>query len=302
MTAPIVPVDRTPSHPPTPSAHGHRPVPRRFLMCPPEHFTVAYAINAWMDPSQPVDPARAMAQWQGLVDTYRCLGHEVVTVPATPGLPDMVFAANGGLVMDGIAVGARFATQQRAPEAALYAAHLRAAGIEVVHEPEHVNEGEGDLLVVGDVILAGTGYRTDARAHGEVATLTGREVVPLRLVDPRYYHLDTAAFALDDNTIAYLPAAFDEASREELEHRFPDAVIASEADAAVLGLNAVSDGKHVVLAEEAEGLAAQVEARGFEPVPVAVSELRKAGGGPKCCTMELRPARSADLTVEEISA
>jgi N-dimethylarginine dimethylaminohydrolase len=262
---------------------------RRFLMCPPEHFDVTYAINAWMDPSIPVDRGLAMRQWLRLRQIYLDLGHEVVTVPAVPGLPDMVFAANGGLVVDGLAVGARFATRERAPEAALYRGHLRAAGLDVVHEPEFVNEGEGDLLVAGDVILAGTGFRTDPRAHAEIARLTGWEVVPLRLVDPRYYHLDTAACVIDATTIAYLPEAFDEAGQAELARRFPDAIRVGRADAEVLGLNAVSDGRHVVLTQEAEGIADQLRERGYVPVPVDLSELRKAGGGPKCCTMELRP-------------
>jgi N-dimethylarginine dimethylaminohydrolase len=292
MPAPIVPIGRAATSTTSdglavsPHRSGHV---RRLLMCPPEQFDVVYAINAWMDPTVPVDRELAMRQWRRLRQIYLDLGHQVVTVPAGPGLPDMVFAANGGLVVDGIAVGARFATRERAPEAALYREHLRAAGLEVVHEPEFVNEGEGDLLVAGDVILAGTGFRTDPRAHAEIARLTGREVVPLRLVDPRYYHLDTAACVIDAATIAYLPEAFDGAGRAELERRFPDAIQVERADAEVLGLNAVSDGRHVVLTQEAEGFADRLRERGYVPVPVDLSELRKAGGGPKCCTMELRP-------------
>ena len=278
------------------AAAPHRGSPRRYLLCPPTYFEVVYAINPWMDTTVPVDRDRAVEQWERLVATYIALGHDVVTVPPAPDLPDMVFAANGGVVVDGFAVGARFATQERGPEAELYRDHLRAAGIDVVHEPRFVNEGEGDLLVAGDVILAGTGFRTDPRAHAEVAQLTGREVVPLRLVDPRYYHLDTAACVLDEHTIAYLPAAFDDASRTELERRFPEAILATEQDAAMLGLNAVSDGRHVVLPQEAQRFASQLEERGYVPVPVDVSELRKAGGGPKCCTLELRPGL-ADLEV-----
>jgi N-dimethylarginine dimethylaminohydrolase len=317
VTAPIVPIhdrttaaDRAATASQHPGAHlvvgERRSTPRRYLMCPPDHFDVVYAINPWMDTSQPVDRRRAVAQWETLVATYERLGHEVTRVPAVSGLPDMVFAANGGLVVDGIAVGARFATAERAPEALRYRHALRGAGFEVVHEPTFTNEGEGDLLVAGEVVLAGTGFRTDARAHGEVAALTGREVVSLRLVDPRYYHLDTAMCVLDDDTIAYLPEAFDADGRHELERRFPDAIQADPEDAAVLGLNAVSDGRHVVLPREAEGLASQLAARGFEPIPVDLAELRRAGGGPKCCTLELRPApgnavaRSTDA--EEVSA
>ncbi|MFA9431507.1 dimethylargininase [Egicoccus sp. AB-alg2] len=275
---------------PAPEQTDRQATRRRFLMTPPTHFEVAYAINAWMDPSAPVDRQRAIRQWEDLVAVYESLGHDVVRATPAPGLPDMVFAANGGVVVGGIAVGARFATPQRAPEAALYREALSDAGIEVVHEPSYVNEGEGDYVVVGDTILAGTGFRTDIRAHAELARLTGREVVSLRLVDPRFYHLDVAVFALDDDNVAYYPGAFDDVGRAELARRYPDAIVASEQDALVLGLNAVSDGRHVVVAHEADHLVHRLAERGYVPIPIDLSELRKSGGGVKCCTLELRPA------------
>ncbi|GGI03283.1 amidinotransferase [Egicoccus halophilus] len=278
---------------PAPESTDRRATRRRFLMTPPTEFDVVYAINAWMDPSRPVDTALAMRQWEDLVAVYESLGHDVVRATPGPGLPDMVFAANGGVVVGGIAVGARFATAERGPEAVLYREALFAAGVEVVHEPTHVNEGEGDYVVVGDTILAGTGFRTDRRAHDELARLTGREVVSLQLDDPRFYHLDVAVFALDDDNVAYYPGAFDAAGRAELERRWPDAVLADEHDALVLGCNAVSDGRHVVVAHEATSLIGQLAARGFVPIPVDLSEFRKSGGGVKCCTMELRPAPGA---------
>lgn len=268
---------------------------RRYLMCAPRHFDVAYAINPWMDPTAPVDRDRALAQWHELRATYERLGHRVELVEPVPGLPDMVFAANGGLVVDGRAMGARFRFPERAPEADAYLAWLREHVDPDARAPQATNEAEGDLLVAGGAVLAGTGFRTDRAAHDEVAAWSGREVVTLELVDPRYYHLDTALAVLDDDTIAWLPAAFSGASQAELRRRFPDAIEASPDDAAVLGLNAVSDGHHVVLAAQAERLADDLAAAGFTPVPVDLSELLKAGGGPKCCTMELRPVRATEL-------
>jgi N-dimethylarginine dimethylaminohydrolase len=201
----------------------------------------------------------------------------------------MLYAANGATVLGGVVLGARFRHPQRALEAVAHATWFRRAGLPVV-EAEFVNEGEGDLLVVGgDVILAGAGFRTDPRAHAEAARVLCREVVPLRLVDPRYYHLDTAVAVLDATTLAWLPEAFDRRSRAVLRERFPDALVADPADAAVLGLNAVSDGRHVVLPARATRLAARLAERGFVPVPVDLSELLKGGGGPKCCTLEVRP-------------
>lgn len=287
----MIPVTSVLSHP---SATGGRTATcRRYLMCRPEHFAVTYAINPWMRPGIPVDRALAIRQWHALRVAYLDLGHRVDLLDPVPGLPDMVYAANGATVVDGVVLGARFRHRERAAEAAAHAAWFRAAGFDRVVEPEFVNEGEGDLLVVGPpggrVVLAGSGFRTDPRAHAEAARVLGLPVVALELVDPRYYHLDTAVAVLDGSTIAWLPEAFTPASRAVLRQRFPDAIVAAPADAAVLGLNAVSDGRHVVLPAEATGLAGAIAERGFVPVPVDLSELRKGGGGPKCCTLEVRP-------------
>jgi N-dimethylarginine dimethylaminohydrolase len=277
---------------PRPAApEQRRPTARHYLMCRPEHFAVTYAINPWMRPDLPVDRDRALAQWEALRTAYLDLGHRVDLLDPLPGLPDMVYAANGATVVGGRVLGARFRHPERAAEAAAHRAWFTAHGYAPV-EPEFVNEGEGDLLVTGDgagdVVLAGTGFRTDPRAHAEAERVLGRPVVPLELVDPRFYHLDTALAVLDERTVAWYPDAFSPASQAVLRSRYPDAVVATAADAAVLGLNAVSDGRHVVLPAAAVDLAAALAGRGFVPVPVETSELLLGGGGPKCCTLEVR--------------
>jgi N-dimethylarginine dimethylaminohydrolase len=263
--------------------------PRSYLMCPPENFDVTYAINPWMRPDAPVDPALAMRQWETLKQTYESLGHSVSTIEPVVGLPDMVFAANGATVIDGAVLGVRFRYPQRAGEAEAYLNWFRSNGWQSVHAAEHVNEGEGDILVAGDgTILAGYGFRSDFEAGEELAATFGRRVVSLRLVDPRFYHLDTALCVLDGSTAMYYPAAFDDAGRAALASTFAELIEAKDEDAEVLGLNAVSDGRRVVLAAAATGLARSLRSRGFEVVPVDMSELLKAGGGAKCCTLELR--------------
>jgi N-dimethylarginine dimethylaminohydrolase len=262
--------------------------PRRYLMCRPDHFEVTYAINPWMDVARGVDRPLAIAQWDALRQTYLDLGHTVEVISPEPGLPDMVFAANGGLVIEGRALGARFTHPERRAEGPVYLSWLHTAGLADVVEPVHTNEGEGDFLVVGDLVLAGTGFRTDPGAHGEVQELFGVPVISLQLVDPRFYHLDTALAVLDDSTVAYYPDAFSPGSRAVLQRLFPDAILATEADAVVLGLNAVSDGRHVVLPAAAVQLAEDLRARGYEPIGVELGELLKAGGSVKCCTMEIR--------------
>ncbi|MGW1198928.1 dimethylargininase [Streptomyces sp. NPDC002536] len=268
--------------------------PRRYLMCPPVHFRVTYSINPWMDPGKPVDLPLALAQWEDLRDRYRALGHTVEELAPRPGLPDMVYAANGATVVDGRVLGARFAHPERWAEAEVHLEWFRTHGYAEVREPAHINEGEGDFAVTASWLLAGRGFRSSPLSHAEAQEFFGRPVVGLDLVDPRYYHLDTALCVLDEegDEVMYYPGAFSAGSRAVLRRLFPDALIAAEEDAAALGLNAVSDGRHVLLPQAAVGLFGPLRERGYEPIGIDLGELLKGGGSVKCCTQELRQASS----------
>ncbi|MFI5757214.1 dimethylargininase [Streptomyces sp. NPDC051569] len=261
---------------------------RHYLMCRPTHFEVVYAINPWMDPAKPVDTDLAVLQWERLRELYVELGHTVDLIEPVRGLPDMVYAANGATVVDGRVLGASFRNEERRPEGAAYLEWFRANGFTARHDPQYVNEGEGDFLVTDRFVLAGYGFRSDERSHQEAQSFFGRPVISLELVDPRYYHLDTALTVLDGDEIMYHPEAFAPSSRQVLRTLFPDALEVSAADAAVFGLNAVSDGINVVLPEAASGLAEQLRARGFNTIGMDLSELLKGGGSVKCCTLEIR--------------
>lgn len=276
---------------------GNGPGLKRYLMCEPRYFEVRYAINPWMNTDTPVDVGLARDQWRNLVEVYRGHGHTVETVAPVAGLPDMVFAANAALVVDGRVFGSSFHAPERQPESAAYATWFKEAGYDV-HLAESICEGEGDLVPTDRYVLAGAGFRTRRAAHREVQEFFGRPVISLDLVDPRFYHLDTALFLLGgepggsgeagEANVAYYPAAFSPGSREVLRRLYPNAVIATEEDALAFGLNSVSAGRHVFVAPQAQELIDQLDRRGYVPVPVDLSEFRKAGGGIKCCTQEIR--------------
>ncbi|WP_018544266.1 dimethylargininase [Streptomyces sp. LaPpAH-108] len=264
--------------------------PRRLLMCRPSHFDVHYSINPWMHPEKPVDTELALAQWNTLRALYEELGHTVEVIEPVAGLPDMVFAANGATVVDGKVFGARFRHAERTAEGPAYLDWFRAQGYTELRWPEYINEGEGDYLLAGRRLLAGTGFRTDPRSHAEAQEFFGVPVTGLTLVDPEFYHLDTALAVLSDTEVMYYPAAFTPGSRAVLRELYPDAILATDADAAVFGLNAFSDGRNVLLPQAATHLIDALRARGFAPRGVDLSELLKAGGSVKCCTLELRDA------------
>ncbi|UAK30525.1 N-dimethylarginine dimethylaminohydrolase [Nocardia asteroides] len=263
-----------------------RSSPRKFVMCRPDHFDVVYSINPWMNPAEPVDRALAVEQWETLRATYAEYGHTVEVVPGVAGLPDMVFAANGGLIVGNRAMSARFTHPERAAEGPAYHAWFARYGLPELVAAEECNEGEGDFLLVGDRLLAGMGFRSSPAAHEEVSRHFGLPVVSLELIDPRFYHLDTVLLPLSD-TIAYYPPAFSPSARAVLAEFYPDAIVATHADAAVLGLNGVCDGFNVFLSSAATALCEALRARGYHPVGIEMSELLKAGGSVKCCTLEI---------------
>jgi N-dimethylarginine dimethylaminohydrolase len=247
-----------------------------------------------MHPDVRVDVDLAQDQWQSLIRAYRAHGHDVDTVEPVAGLPDMVFAANSAVVVGGRVFGSFFHAPERRPESDHYDSWFRGAGYDV-HRPGAVSEGEGDLVWTGRYLLAGHGFRTTREAHREAQEFFGHPVISLTLVDPYFYHLDTALFVLDDggetghdNNIVYYPEAFSPGSRDVLRRLYPDAVEATRDDALAWGLNSVSDGRHVFIAPQAEALAARLTGHGYAPVPVDLSEFHKAGGGIKCCTQEIR--------------
>jgi N-dimethylarginine dimethylaminohydrolase len=262
---------------------------RNFLMCAPDHFTVTHPVHS----ATPVNTVLAARQWENLHDTYRLLGHTVSVLDPIPGMAEMVFAANGGFSLDGRAYVACFADPGRRPEARAFQNWFDSHGFDT-HVPGAVNEGEGDFAAVGGVILAGTGFHSSQESHAELADVFGREVLSLTLVDPRFDHLNLALAVLDSEAesgpgrIAYLPAAFDHASQAVLAKRYPRSIAVDEDEAALLALNSVSDGRHVVVSESAPRYIRQLLDNGYTPVPVDMSEVIQGGGGIKSCTQELR--------------
>src|SRR5688572_8416955 len=153
--------------------------PRTYAMCPPRFFGVTYAINPWMDPLAASSTEVAMRQWQELRAAYERAGHVIELIEPVPGQPDMVFAANAGLVIDRRALTSRFRYRERQGEERGFLEWFESIGLRAVRQARHVNEGEGDFVVVGDVLLAGFGFRTERAAHIEAERYFDMPVVSL---------------------------------------------------------------------------------------------------------------------------
>lgn len=262
---------------------------KQVLMCPPTHFDVEYEINPWMHCDNPVDHAVALAQWQALHDIYtKGLGWTVHVLEPQPHLPDLVFTANGGLVIGGTVVLPCFRHPERQGETPLFEAWFRANGFAAQPVPIHDFEGEGDALLWNDVLFAGYPWRSDKLAHRSLARSFGIEVVSLQLTDARFYHLDTALTVVDRATVALYAPAFTAESVDKVRRMVPRVILASEEDALGYGLNALSDGEHIVLSDRAPGLIDTYRRLGLQVWPTPIGEFQKSGGGVKCLSLELR--------------
>jgi N-dimethylarginine dimethylaminohydrolase len=266
---------------------------RQILMCPPTHFEVSYVINPWMNQG-PVQIRAAQHQWQQLHDALA--EHvEVVCIEPQPGLPDMVFTANAGVVVGDKAMASHFLPQERRGEEAFFKSWFRKSGYELVELPEEVGfEGAGDCLVdpTEGFLWTGLGPRTEPEAYAYLSRAFGREVATLRLVDPRYYHLDTCFCPLEGGHVMYHPGAFHATSRSEIERRVPAAlrIEVDAEDAAQFACNAVSVGRHVFLHRASEALRGTLAAAGYQVHALDLSEFLKAGGSAKCLTLMLSAA------------
>jgi N-dimethylarginine dimethylaminohydrolase len=257
-------------------------------MCPPDYFGIEYEINPWMNVQVGSEPERARRQWTQLRSTLLELGVNVEEIEPVRGLPDLVFTANAGIVYDNIFIISRFRFGVRQGEAPYFERWARGRGFEVLSLPPGYNfEGAGDALFCGETLFAGYRFRSDVRSHQWIGEQLGLEVLPLELIDPRFYHLDTCFCPLAQDLAMYYPGAFDDYGRSVLRSRIPHLIEVAPEEAVSFSCNAVVVGRTVILNEGAPKLAGALEERGFAVRPLSFTEFIKSGGSAKCLTLRI---------------
>jgi N-dimethylarginine dimethylaminohydrolase len=263
---------------------------KRFLMCEPEFFDVCYVINPWMEGNLgKVNKTLARKQWQNLHDIIVKLASVSLIAPVA-GLPDMVFTANAGLVRNKDVIIPSFLHAERQPEAKHFERFFSSQGYSVKHLGEGtIFEGAGDALFdTHGRLWVGSGIRSDAHALDEIKIAFDVEVQGLELVDPHWYHLDTAFSPLPQGQAIAYAKAFSAKSAAVLSEAFgKDIIWVSEADAKKFACNAVVIGQTIIMHKASEELKVTLAQRGFEVIETDVSEFLKSGGSCKCLTLEI---------------
>jgi N-dimethylarginine dimethylaminohydrolase len=263
----------------------------RLLVCPPDFFGIEYEINPWMRLSNRVDHERAVQQWHGLMRVFeQDVGIGLERMTPIVGLPDLVFTANAGIVVGRTAVVSRFRYPERQREEAYYENWFRGQGYDVVTlEKELFFEGAGDLLGFPDCWFGGYRQRSDIRAFPHLSECFHREIIPLELVDSRFYHLDTCFCPLSGGDLLYFPPAFDPYGLSAMAQRIPKErrIPVPENEALQFACNAVCVEKHVVLPAGCPTTEHLLQAKGYVTHSVPLDEFMKSGGSAKCLTLAL---------------
>lgn len=261
-------------------------------MCAPPYFGVQYIINPWMEGQiNATSGDVATRQWSNFHQTL-AKAADVALLPPVEGLPDLVFTANGAVVFGRTAVLSSFRHPERQSEEAHFETWLADDGFTVHSLPREVSfEGAGDALFDrGQPLLwFGHGFRSDLNAAPLLAASMGVEMQPLRLINPRFYHLDTCFCPLEGGRLLYYPGAFDGASVATIERRVPAAkrFAVSDQDAADFACNAVNVAGTVILNRASGALKGWLQSQCFTVVESPMSEFLKAGGSTKCLSLRL---------------
>lgn len=266
---------------------------KRILMCRPTFYDVVYQINVHMRPVEnPPHKDLAKEQWESLLHTVTLVGLTVELLNPYPTTPDIVFTANAGLVLPGNRfVLPRFATPERQVEEPFIERWAFQRGYELVRlNPDLLFEGEGDAFVLGDRIVAGYGFRTHARALGELQTLSGMPVLQLELVDAYWYHLDTCFLPLRAQNgkwlVAFYPEAFSTVSVQTIRNNF-ETIEVLEQEAKKFACNSIVNGNNVIIPTGCPALSRDLRDYGFTVYEVPMSEFLKSGGACKCLALYL---------------
>jgi N-dimethylarginine dimethylaminohydrolase len=259
-----------------------------ILMCPPTYYRIAYEINPWMNRQAPAEENLAAYQWARLRRLLEEQGATIRCLVPHPDVPDLVFTANAALIYRDVAIPAHFRHPERQAEEPLVREWLSAHGFGLATLSDEVFfEGAGDALFCGDTLFAGYRIRSDVRGQREIGERLQCRVLPLELVDQRYYHLDTCFCPLAPDVALYYPPAFDDYGRKVLSSTIDQLIPVGAAEAARFACNAVVLGRTVVTNIGCPQLHRDLEQRGFTPVATPLGEFIKAGGSAKCLTLRL---------------
>jgi N-dimethylarginine dimethylaminohydrolase len=258
-----------------------------FLLCPPDYFSVEYSINPWMT-GEKIDMSLVKRQWENLRVTIEHVGGNVKIIKPVKGLPDMVFAANSGIVHGKDVVLSRMKHKERRGESKHYRTWFVSEGYSIIDLiPGVTFEGCGDSLIYRNSLIGGYGFRSDKNALEVTASTLGLNLFTLELVNPRFYHLDTCFCRVSSDKAIYFPDAFKDGEIDKLQGVI-DLIPVTEADARLFMCNSMLVNDVLLIPSDQTEIAKKLRNKiGIKTCTVNVSEFLKSGGSIQCLCLKL---------------
>lgn len=261
---------------------------KAVLMCRPLYYSISYTINPWMVPGSE-NKSIAQIQWENLIATYKNLGIKINVIDQKDGLPDMVFSTDQGVVQGKKVFMSSFRYPQRQGERAPYLKWFKDHNFEVEFFPKNAYfEGNGECLFFKDILLIGIGFRANMLTCKCFKKALKTEVIPLELINPYFYHLDTALFVLNDVTIFYYPQAFSKKSQKVLKKLVPNLIPFTDFEVRNFAANSVVTDHQVIVNRNLPTFRNTLNKLGYSALEIDLNEFTKAGGAAHCLTNVLK--------------
>lgn len=263
----------------------------KILMSPPDYYGIEYEINPWMNMKDFVNHALAVQQWQNLHENLIRCGANVELVKPTPGLPDMVFTANAGLLYKNQILLSHFRYKERQGETIYFKKWFTETGFEVTNNSSTdptipYFEGEGDVLMAGEKTFAGYGFRTELRFYQQAPYFNQQQLILCELINPYFYHLDTCFCPINENLAIWYPKAFSDETQQRIKKQI-DVINVHDEEAHRFACNAVILDQHVILPTGCPHISSQLANLGYSIHSCDMSQYIKAGGACKCLVLRL---------------
>lgn len=284
-------------------------MPNEILMCYGRlEYPKKYGkINLWMEERHTIDPVLAEIQWGNLRQCIEYYDGKIKYIEPQKEFPDMIFTRNAGLVLPPFGgepqkkrvILSSFNNKERQGEREFYKKWFEKNGFEVIMLPMGaVFEGGGEAIFWKDQLFFGYGFRApiDTACHLEYALIEAcvdADVVSLKLVDERFYHLDTAFMPIrgdgekTQDVLVYYPGAFDKKALEIIASLPIERIKVTEQDACMFGCNLLAFGNNIIIAKGTTTLVPALKEKGFASLEFAMDEIKKGGGSAYCMTLNL---------------
>jgi N-dimethylarginine dimethylaminohydrolase len=261
---------------------------KTVLVCAPEYFQIEYEINPWMHTDNPVEPQKARTEFDVLVALYKKLGVTVKHIKPAKGLPDMVFAANFGFVIDDLFIRSNFRYKERRREAELAEQYFKCQNFRVEKLPNGIFfEGQGDMFYADGKFYCGHGERTSKDAIPHLEKILDESIISYEVNDPYYYHMDTCFAPLGHEAAIVKPSSFSAGDCGRMKKHFKTIVEVPDAGTPLFACNAVVVGKNIVVGEGLEPVIKKaLKALDFTIHETPMHEFLKSGGAVKCLSLE----------------